>query len=325
MKRKLSFIIIFVFLLLPVTTLSQPTTPFVPVTVSDQGSFQLFFFWDLRKRESYIQIMNTDTSAVVVHGQIFNVADDCNESDFFDTYTPKDTHVYNLRDLAPINDGNPSGIVLPDDSYGFAVITVVNGIGGVSIDNPVLIGNFRIVDENGYEYRTNAAGYPGPNDEIATEFTFNFNNLSGTAFSEVVGITVDNAGVGFSEVLAPNILDTFLVMDIEHLYNDNEVPFSCRNLTFACVDEDNPLLNDLLQKGVGTFNVASFEYGINEQLSHSKGGELICPNNQLPRGFVRMETITLPGENQADMFVGFIGINDGGNRASMELISAIPF
>ena len=50
----------------------------------------------------------------IIHIQIFNVADDlCDENNFFDTYTPNDTHIYNLRDILT-NDENPSGVTLPD-------------------------------------------------------------------------------------------------------------------------------------------------------------------------------------------------------------------
>ena len=60
----------------------------------------LFYFFDLRERESFIQLTNIDTSDnSIVHIQIFNVADNCNENNFFDVYTPNDTHTYDLRNI----------------------------------------------------------------------------------------------------------------------------------------------------------------------------------------------------------------------------------
>ena len=84
----------------------------IDISETDAGDFQLVGFFDLRDRESFIQITNTDTSAQTVHIQVFNVGNLCNENNFFDAYTPNDTHTYNLRDITT-NDGNPSGVVLP--------------------------------------------------------------------------------------------------------------------------------------------------------------------------------------------------------------------
>ncbi len=83
--------------------------------------FQMASFYDLRDRDSFVQITNVFTAPVRVHVQVFNVADDCNENNFFDNLTGNDTHVYNLSDIQT-NDGNPSGFVLPDDAYGVVVI-----------------------------------------------------------------------------------------------------------------------------------------------------------------------------------------------------------
>ena len=120
------------------------------VVETDNGSDVLIGFFDLRERETYIQITNsnTDPTGNNIHIQIFNVANLCNENNFFDFYTPNDTHVYNLRDIVT-NNGAPSGIVLPSDAYGIVVVTFIDGEG---------IGNLRIEDANGYEYRTNLNG-----------------------------------------------------------------------------------------------------------------------------------------------------------------------
>jgi len=93
---------------------------------TDTSEDKLLAFFDLRDRETFIQITNTgvdlrtdsddddedDRSGdnITLHIQIFNVDDNCNENNFFDVYTPADTHIYNMRDILT-NDGTPSGVV----------------------------------------------------------------------------------------------------------------------------------------------------------------------------------------------------------------------
>jgi len=79
---------------------------------TDTGDFQLVGFFDLRERETFVQLTNTEVGPADrnIHIQIFNVGNDCNENNFFDAFTPNDTHVYNLRNITT-NDGNPSGVV----------------------------------------------------------------------------------------------------------------------------------------------------------------------------------------------------------------------
>jgi len=150
---------------------------------TDHADFQLVGFFDLRDRESFIQITNIDTDPAghTIHIQLFNVGNLCNENNFFDNYTPNDTHVYNLRDILT-NDGNPSGVVLPENAYGIFVATYLDA------DPLTMIGNLRIEDNNGYEYRTNLNGI-GENSFSAErdDFTFNFNTESGVTLSDVVG------------------------------------------------------------------------------------------------------------------------------------------
>ena len=215
-----------------------------------------------------------------------------------------DTHTYNIRDIQT-NDGNPSGVVLPDNAYG---IVIVSGGGN-------LIGNFRILDDTGYEYRTNSISFPeeGLGDGVDLINTFNFNTISGVTLSDVVGITLDFCED--SEVCASNIVSNYVSYDIDILDN-NEVPFSCRDVVFACVDEDNPLLEELLAESGN--NVASFEYGINNAIPHSRGGELLCPGNTIPEGFVRM--IGQGAGEQLGGHIFFIGLNNGNGRGSMDSI-----
>ena len=97
---------------------------------TDTAGDTLVYFFDLRERESFIQLTyntlnveqnDTDfdtTSNQTLHIQIFDVSRDCIENNFFDVYTPADTHVYNMRDIQT-NDGSPPGVVLPDGAFGF--------------------------------------------------------------------------------------------------------------------------------------------------------------------------------------------------------------
>ena len=64
----------------------------------------------------------------------------------------------------------------------------------------------------------------------------------------------------------------------------------------------------------GDASVASFEYGINNAIPHSRGGELLCPGNTISEGFVTLNRIN----DRAANFVGFIGLNTGNGRGSMD-------
>jgi len=270
---------------------------------SDAPSNILYYFFDLRDRESFVQLTNVDTDDATVHVQIFDVGNNCNENNFFDVYTPNDTHVYNMRDIET-NDGSPSGVVLPDNAYGF--VSIIDFETGRD-----LIGNFRIIDITGYEYRTNAINPFGSDccwDFGSPHITFNYNTKGNVTLSDVVGIAVRSNG----EVFAADILDAYITFDVDIL-NEDEVIFSCRNVIFACVDQDNPLLEELLEES-GDASVASFEYGINNAIPHSRDGELLCPGNTISEGFVTLNRI---GDN-ASNFVGFIGLNSGNGRGSMD-------
>jgi len=238
-----------------------------------------------------VQVTNIESSNLNLHVQIFDVSNNCNENNFFDAFTPNDTHIYNMRDILT-NDGNPSGVVLPDGAYGFVSILP---FGEANAD---IIGNMRILDEDGYEYRTNAIG---AGDTISAEefvdgfnYTFNFNTEKGVTHSDVIGITVSDI-FDNSKVQASN----FRLFDVD-IVNNNETIFSCRDVVFAC-------------------NVASFEYGINEAIPHSKGGEPLCPGNTISEG-----TVVLTPELQANnsesnnAFFIFVGLNNGDGRGSFD-------
>jgi len=305
-----------------------------PETDSSEDTLSAFF--DLRDRETYIQVTNTGNDielgdglatnvAVTVHVQIFNVAENCNENNFFDNYTPADTHVYNMRDILR-NDGSPSGVVLPENAYGIVIVSTINAGGFLESNFDTLIGNIRMLDNSGYEYRTNIAGDPvefdGQPNFGGNTVTFNFNTVGGVTLSDVVGFSytkIEEAG----EVEIADILDNFAGFNID-IINNSEVAQSCRNVIFACVDQDNPLLEELLAGDddddfIGSefsANVASFEYGINNAIPHSKGGELLCPGNITSEGILKMEFQTDNDDGQE--FVGYIGLNNGNGRGSID-------
>ena len=110
------------------------------------------------------------------------------------------------------------------------------------------------------------------------------------------------------------------------IVNNNEVLFSCRDVIFSCVDEDNPLIEELLSvAGVGS--VASFEYGINEAIPHSKGGELLCPGNNINEGTVLLKPepytqaqVDISQSFDGPFFFGFVGLNNGNGRGGMDSI-----
>jgi len=303
------------------------------------------YFFDLRDRETFIQLTYpaidpdireefTGTPATA-HVQIYDVNNNCNENNFFDRYTPNDTHVYNMRDIQT-NDGNPSGVVLPDGAYGIVTIFVESDI-GFPRQSP--FGNMRIIDNNGYEYRTNAQTAPSNAPSfINTEafaspfYSFNFNKEAGITFSDVVGITF--LIFNNSDLIVRNFTDSsdvaniFYPVDVDILDN-NENIFSCRNVIFSCVDQEHPRLEELLENA-GTASVASFEYGINNAIPHSKGGELLCPGNNIDEGFVKLTPLDIPNEvidrNNSkqfnsfpfSFFFGYIGLNSGNGRGSFD-------
>lgn len=342
MKTKSKFILLMIVLAISIIPVKSSFAGVnaditVPETDShDNGSLiTVFYVYDLRDRETFIQLtvledLNPFAFAPVdlatAHVQIFDVSNNCNENDFFDDYTLNDTHVYNMRDIQT-NDGNPSGVLLPDGSYGIVAVTLGPKPVSSSLFRPIRpVGNLRILDNNGYEYQTNAQTSLLTRDieeESNSElfYTFNFNQQGGVSLSDVMGITLYYNRIPapfFQEWTALPVQEIFSPFDID-IYDLNEVPFSCRDVLFSCVDEDNPLLEELLSNGGAS--VASFEYGINNAIPHSKGGELLCPGNNITDGFVVLRPEDIPdGDvfNIGPYFFGYVGLNNGNGRGSFE-------
>ena len=255
---------------------------------------QLYFFWDLRDRQSFFQVTNTASAALTVHVQVFNAATGCTEFDYLDTYTGNDTHLYDVSDLDR-NNLVPLGAPVLTGGFGFVAVSILT----VSLDDEVLIGNFRVIDDEGYEYRVNAAGnFEG--GHTTSEYTFNFNDIDSTILSDVVGIPVRlntdddddvEAGLGITTKFNPVTL-----------FDDAENPISCPPVTFACAP-------------------TTFDLGINQFIVNSKGENSICLGTDT-NGYVDLLLEPLVGD--ADFFVGFIGLNNGDGTGSMDVWWAIP-
>ena len=303
----------------------------------------LVYFFDLRDRETYIQLTNTNFDPMIgddddddvgndqrLHIIIFDVSTDCIENDFFDVYTPNDTHIYNMRDIQT-NDGNPSGVVLPDGAYGFFFAVAVNSDGTANESADLFIGNMRILDDNGYEYRTNAVVEPDNDldDFIDTMGYFNFNTEGGVILSDVLGVAYDDIteGPNSGDIEVAEITENFAMINVD-IFDNAENIFSCRNVIYACVNENSPRLEELLEvaseESDGAASVARAEYGINEAIPHSKGGELLCPGNTISEGFTRFEVLNFDDgdddDDTLDDFVVFIGLNNGNARGSLDTL-----
>ena len=155
---------------------------------------------------------------------------------------------------------------------------------------------------------------------IIKGITFNFDVTNGVVLSDIVVMPFFRDVLN-GEILAADITENFIVGDVD-IFNENENIFSCRNVIFACTDQDNPLLGALLEEAAGddddddSASVASYEYGINNAIPHSRNAELLCPGNIINTGFVRIN-----GVNAASGvlgFFGFYGLNNGNGRGSLD-------
>ena len=317
-------LLVLITLVFPAYNLSAGILNTLSETDHPNGVFLVPF--DLRERESFLQVTNTDPDSQNIHIQIYDVSNLCNENNFFDVYTPNDTHIYDLRNILT-NDGNPSGVDLPDDAYG--IIVVSPPFIPFEVEFGPFLGNIRIIDNLGYEYRTNGVGSANnvPSEQNNTQVFFNYNSQAGIILSDVFGIAVSTdqesvmGGVEFEATL-DNVLSTWIAVDVD-IINNNEVLFSCRDVVFSCVDENNPLIEEILALASSDLDiarssasVARFEYGINNAVPHSKGGELLCPGNNIPEGIVILTPEN--GGRDTSGFFGYVGLNNGNGRGAFD-------
>ncbi|NIP31775.1 MAG: hypothetical protein GTO02_11595 [Candidatus Dadabacteria bacterium] len=273
---------------------------------------QIFAVYDLRDRKSYIQVTYPDSigpgskpSTIPIHVQIFQHDRGCDELNFFDELTLNDTVVYDMDNIVR-NDGSNVPVNLAEDSYGYVVVTIVEPGGSVR-DFEVILGNFRIIDDAGYEYRTNMPWQPIRNKldvKSTNSFVLNFNTVDGANQADIYAFGVRDLNTDASfENLDEGLTFSVFVFDM------NEEPLSCDQVNFACGN--------------------NMYYGINDDYPASKGGPVLCEGGGLSNpdgGFISLEDATHTGLPDFhldevlsfDHFLGFIGINNGDGTGSMD-------
>jgi len=312
---KIKYFLVLAFLLLvPMQAFagSSLNNFYDPIDNTDTGADRLIYYYDQLGRETFVQVTNTSDSFVEIHVQVFEADDFCNEIDFLYNLTPGETVVFDMANLP----GSPD----LTDSYGIVGITVLDS----EFSSP-LIGSFRIIDSEGYEYRTNAASTEGEFEFTPGEFwnALNFNNVNDPAFSDVVGITYVSlpdgniyASPGVGTQFGTGGEDQILIFD--HQENLN----SCSPVTFAC---DPTLINR----------------GIDNSVPNTQGFDRICNTSKLEGDDLPVDSgwLLLPfigniclddavsgggtGSFEGECafptyFVGFLGLNNGDGTGSMD-------
>ena len=300
----------------------SPTDEELDFNETDAEEDVLIGVFDLRDRETFIQVTLTDDDADTVHVQLFNLSQSCGENNFFDEYTGNDTHVYNIRNITT-NDGNDPGFQLPDGAYGFFVVHFQDEEG---------IGNLRIKDANGYEYRTNLQGGSNQSDlgpqSDDNEWWFNFSQEEGVVLSDIFGVMVSELNEFTSGTKLAPITESWNAVNV-NILDLNEVLFSCADSVFTCTDGTDPLIPELLEiiaeetdddLGAIQPEQVNVEFGINEAIPNSKGAPLVCPNNTVTAGtvFFNEEENDVEDDGDDSVFVLFVGLNDGNSRGSFD-------
>jgi hypothetical protein len=316
------FLVLAVLVAMPFTAaFNAKAQGFMPIIdQTDTGANRIVAYWDTRGRDTFIQLTNTSDKKINYHVQVFDIDsifEECEPCNFDDMLSRFDTHVYDIENI--VTNSIPSldipsvprceGIAAP--SYGVMVI---------SVETPqeyALIGTFRIIDEAGYEYRTNAVGTE--DDSLypinSRDMIVNFSSANGNNLSDLVGIVyldLDDRNV----LLHPGVQAQFgNNTDQILIYDQIETFESCGTEIFSCA--------------VGNLNK-----GIDNALPNSKGqlnrvcGTTILNSNSagwLDMNFNRFICTAAAGGNDVDFrcpetphFVGFIGLNNGDGTGSMD-------
>ncbi len=314
-------------LLFPIIIYAGGTTIIdVQIGGTDRADRELVAYYDLRDRQSYVQVTNVTTqNPLCIHVQVFQQDRDCTELDFNDQLTNNDTVVYNLDDMVR-NDGSPVPINLADDSYGYVAVSAFVCGTTDNANSESLIGNFRIIDDTGYEYRMNMINsngkriingdFPnnGPNIQVR-DVIINYNTVEGANRADIVGFLWNDdrrpaRGGGPSFLSSDTIFNveegvTFSVFQID----ENEERLSCDRVTFGC--------------GPGKV----MNYGINEDIPASRGDNLLCEGGGLVEGqnggYILLDdgvnNITLLGDDDDDgEFACLVGLNNNDGTGSMD-------
>jgi hypothetical protein len=291
------------------------------ITQTDTGSDRIVAFWDMRGRESFVQVTNTSSEKINIHVQIFDILSpfgllaECDECNFDDMLTANDTHVYDIQQI--MTNGIPPLLIpsvpacqgLTPNSYGFMVISYIGDSDG-SLHHSPLIGMFRVIDELGYEYRANAVAEPheGQRRIYGDRAVVNFSLANGNNLSDLVGIVYHSID-DFEVEAGPQFAALFT--DILS-YDSVEFDTSCSDTTFSC-------------------SPGNFDKGIDASVPNSKGEiNRICATNQLNNfssawldmpfaGFLCRDgdgdLITCP---DTMWFHGLVGLNNGDGTGSMD-------
>ena len=232
---------------------------------TNKSGSQLITWWSMRdSRSTRIQVTNTSPDKRVrLHVQIFD--SECSEVlDFYDSFEPIDTHVYNLTDIF-INDGRarvPSGGLTGRE--GALVVTAVqeSGTPARALDFNYLTGTTYISDSLGFTYGVNMysrqAICKAPEceggllsgtensklEDMKPESAFGlFKALSSSSGGDAVLINIqDNYG---PQYLATAVSSDYVVSIVDM----NEVIFSCGE-TSSCflnlgIDDSFPARQDI--------------------------------------------------------------------------------
>ena len=305
--RILKSLLFSLLILLPLV--SYAGEPFVQSNLSFNHKYdesnELLGYYDLRNRSTYVQVthQDDDENPLCIHVQIFQQDRGCTELNFEDELTPNDTVIYDLDNILR-NDGTAVPINLLDDSSGYVVVTDEN-----TAASSTLIGNFRIIDNSGYEYRTNMAGAgPTPDFTFAlTNYIANFNTIDGAQYADIIGYAYDGSNLTTVRNLDLGVDFNIFVFDMD------EEPLSCDTRNFACG--------------------AIMNYGINEDYTASRESNLLCPGGGLADpngGYVSLENPVFTMDtsvtfNDDEIFVGLIGLNNGDGTGSMDYWIHTPF
>lgn len=288
-------------------------------------SSQLVYWYDAEDfnfgnsdRDTIIQLTNGSfTSSVCVHVQVYksyrtgeaaSAVVRCEEADFFDCYTPRDTHYYVMDDEVFLNQGRETGPLTAqigaDDTKGFVVVTPIaslpaNPEGDTrAISFQHLFGHSVIIDEDReYSYRLNAMGRDAvdfaPGGGVLPDGTvldgvsggyvliqpdilkFNFTGLPETDNeADVVSIAFSDdydGGIngGYTALPADAVWDDILV------FNDVEARTSCDQIPQNCF----------------------FDIGINDEFDPANrlldGGKVLCSGTSALVGWAKIEVTGL--------------------------------
>ncbi|NIP31018.1 MAG: hypothetical protein GTO02_14695, partial [Candidatus Dadabacteria bacterium] len=300
--RIIQYILFLALIILP-TSLYAGNIPFVQSTLGFNHKYnetnELHGYYDLRNRNTYVQVTNTETSdsitlpTLCIHVQIFQQDQGCVELNFEDELTPNDTVIYDLDNLIR-NNGTEVPINLDENSYGVVTISSFDCDNRNNDTPSALIGNTRIIDDSGYEYRMNLMGEESSTNILSGGTTQSdpigniiipFNTVDGATHSDIVAFVIDDnrsasgadgiagpSNTGFKDlVYIEKSGVTFSIFQVD----ENEQRISCDKKTFGC--GPNVVLN----------------YGVNEDLPASRGDNLLCEGGGLlpdqKHGYISLE------------------------------------